>query len=107
MAALPAEPAEEFKLLAEPAAPTEEPRATRPADHRRESLRARSEGKEERTSSSRSRPSRAEGYELPSLSLLDEIDLSQREAANPDELLAVQQKIVDTLAQFSIGASPG
>jgi S-DNA-T family DNA segregation ATPase FtsK/SpoIIIE len=52
-------------------------------------------------------PISAEGYELPSLSLLDEIDLSQREAANPDELLAVQQKIVDTLAQFGIGASPG
>jgi S-DNA-T family DNA segregation ATPase FtsK/SpoIIIE len=52
-------------------------------------------------------PISAEGYELPSLTLLDDLDLSGREAANPDELLAIQQVIINTLAQFGINVSQG
>jgi S-DNA-T family DNA segregation ATPase FtsK/SpoIIIE len=96
---------EDFKLAAEPAAPEEPPR---PAPQIIDANAAVPEKKAKKKDKFQPlTPISAEGYELPSLSLLDEIDLSQREAANPDELLAVQQKIVDTLAQFSIGASPG
>jgi S-DNA-T family DNA segregation ATPase FtsK/SpoIIIE len=48
-----------------------------------------------------------EDYELPSLSLLDPIDASEREAADPNELLAIQDTIIDTLAQFGISVARG
>lgn len=52
-------------------------------------------------------PISAEDYELPSLTLLDEVDLSQRQAADPEELLAVQETIIETLDQFGISVSAG
>lgn len=49
----------------------------------------------------------SEGYELPSLDLLDPPDELDRQAANPDDLLAVQNRIIETLAEFSITVSAG
>ncbi|MDB6172385.1 MAG: spoIIIE [Chthoniobacteraceae bacterium] len=48
-----------------------------------------------------------ENYELPSFDLLDPIDISSREAADPGELLRIQDVIIETLAQFSIVVSRG
>lgn len=48
-----------------------------------------------------------EGYSLPSFDLLDPADHSDRIPTDPNELKAVQDMIIDTLAQFSIVASPG
>ena len=48
-----------------------------------------------------------ENYVLPSLDLLDPPDTGDRVAADPAELKATQDVILDTLAQFSIQASPG
>ncbi len=47
-----------------------------------------------------------ENYELPALDLLDAPD-ADRTPADPAELKATQDTILDTLAQFSIQASPG
>ena len=52
-------------------------------------------------------PVRLENYHLPEIDLLDEIDLASRQAADPDELMAIQSMIIDTLGQFGIVASPG
>ncbi|MEA3213097.1 MAG: segregation ATPase FtsK/SpoIIIE, family [Chthoniobacter sp.] len=48
-----------------------------------------------------------ENYELPSLDLLDPLDFEGRQAADPDELLAIQETIIDTLAQFAIVVTRG
>ena len=48
-----------------------------------------------------------ENYELPSFDLLDPIDLASREAADPLELLSVQDVIIETLLQFGISVSRG
>ena len=48
-----------------------------------------------------------EDYELPSLDLLDPIEVGDRQAADPAELLAVQDMVIDTLAQFGISVSRG
>ncbi len=48
-----------------------------------------------------------ENYELPSFDLLDPIDLASREAADPLELIAVQEVIIETLLQFGISVSRG
>ena len=48
-----------------------------------------------------------ENYELPSLSLLDPIDETERQAADPQELLNIQDTIIETLAQFGIVVSRG
>lgn len=48
-----------------------------------------------------------DNYELPSLDLLNSIDLENRLAANHDELLGVQRTIIDTLDQFGITVSAG
>lgn len=48
-----------------------------------------------------------ENYVLPSLDLLDPVDLSTRQAADPLELLAIQDNIIETLAQFGISVSRG
>lgn len=52
-------------------------------------------------------PVPCEGYELPPLDLLDPMDLTGREAVNPEELLGVQRIIVDALAEFGIAVTPG
>jgi len=48
-----------------------------------------------------------EDYELPSLDLLDPIEVGDRQAADPAELLATQDMVIDTLAQFGISVSRG
>ncbi len=52
-------------------------------------------------------PVSCEDYELPPLDLLEPINLEGREAANPDELIAVQKIVVETLAEFGIEVSRG
>ena len=47
------------------------------------------------------------GYQLPSLDLLDPVDLSDREAADPLELRALQDIVIETLLQFGIEVSAG
>lgn len=46
-------------------------------------------------------------YELPSLDLLDPIETEGRQAADPNELLAIQDNIIETLSQFGISVSRG
>ncbi|MDD5199623.1 MAG: DNA translocase FtsK 4TM domain-containing protein [Terrimicrobiaceae bacterium] len=48
-----------------------------------------------------------ENYTLPSLDLLDPADTSGLARTDPAELKATQDVIIETLAQFSIQASPG
>jgi S-DNA-T family DNA segregation ATPase FtsK/SpoIIIE len=48
-----------------------------------------------------------EGYELPSLDLLDPFETEGRQAADPAELLAIQDNVIETLAQFGIIVSRG
>jgi DNA segregation ATPase FtsK/SpoIIIE, S-DNA-T family len=46
-------------------------------------------------------------YELPPVTLLDEIELENRRATDPNELKQIQGVLVDTLKQFNIEVSPG
>lgn len=48
----------------------------------------------------------SEGYVFPSLDLLDPID-TDREVTSHDELLGVQNRIIDTLAEFGIAVTGG
>lgn len=48
----------------------------------------------------------SENYELPSLDLLDPMD-TDRQVASRDELLAVQNRIIETLGEFGISVTPG
>ncbi len=48
-----------------------------------------------------------ENYQLPSTELLESADASQRQSADPSELLATQNTIIETLKQFTIEVSPG
>ncbi len=48
-----------------------------------------------------------ENYELPTVQLLEPIDLEGRKAADPAELKLIQHVLIDTLKQFNIEASPG
>ena len=48
-----------------------------------------------------------ENYELPGLDLLDPMDTENRETAKPEELLAIQDTIIETLAQFGIVVTRG
>lgn len=48
-----------------------------------------------------------EDYELPSLDLLDPVETEGRQAADPNELLAIQDTVIETLAQFGISVSRG
>ena len=47
------------------------------------------------------------GYQLPSLDLLDPFDPSDREAADPVELRALQDTVIETLQQFGIEVAAG
>jgi S-DNA-T family DNA segregation ATPase FtsK/SpoIIIE len=46
-------------------------------------------------------------YELPPVTLLDEVELENRRASDPNELKQIQGVLVDTLKQFNIDVSPG
>lgn len=48
-----------------------------------------------------------ENYQLPPLDLLDAADVNARQSADPNELLAKQNTIIETLRQFGLEASPG
>lgn len=48
-----------------------------------------------------------ENYQIPPLDLLDSADFGSRQSADPNELLAVQGSILDTLRQFGLEASAG
>ena len=48
-----------------------------------------------------------DNYELPPLDLLDQIDLSDRQLGDHDELLGVQTRIIETLAEFGIEVTAG
>ncbi|MFM8657347.1 MAG: DNA translocase FtsK 4TM domain-containing protein, partial [Chthoniobacterales bacterium] len=48
-----------------------------------------------------------ENYQMPPLDLLDSPDAGGRQSADPNELLAVQNSILDTLKQFGLEASAG
>lgn len=50
---------------------------------------------------------RIENYRRPPLDLLDSPDAGGRQSADPNELLAVQSSILDTLRQFGLEASAG
>ncbi len=50
---------------------------------------------------------RLEGYELPSLELLDSHEEGGVEPAKPEELLEIQQQIIGALQQFGIECTPG
>jgi S-DNA-T family DNA segregation ATPase FtsK/SpoIIIE len=52
-------------------------------------------------------PVDCEGYELPPIDLLDAVDLASREAVDPTELRALQDVVIETLAQFGIEVSAG
>jgi S-DNA-T family DNA segregation ATPase FtsK/SpoIIIE len=49
----------------------------------------------------------SENYQLPSLDLLDPLDLASRHVASHDELLAVQNRIIETLGEFGIAVTAG
>ncbi|MBU3664719.1 MAG: DNA translocase FtsK [Chthoniobacterales bacterium] len=48
-----------------------------------------------------------ENYQLPPLDLLDSADAGSRQSADPNELLATQSTILETLKQFGLEASAG
>ncbi len=48
-----------------------------------------------------------ENYQIPPLDLLDSADAGSRQSADPNELLATQSTILETLKQFGLEASPG
>ncbi|MCE9612158.1 MAG: DNA translocase FtsK [Chthoniobacter sp.] len=48
-----------------------------------------------------------ENYDLPSFDLLDAVDRSAHELADPNELAGIRQTIINTLAEFGIAVSPG
>jgi S-DNA-T family DNA segregation ATPase FtsK/SpoIIIE len=51
--------------------------------------------------------SKIEDYELPPLTLLDEVEVENRRATDPTELKQIQSVLIDTLKQFNIEVSPG
>ncbi len=52
-------------------------------------------------------PYPCENYELPSLDLLDAMDIADRQVADPEELRSVQTTVIETLEQFGISVAPG
>jgi len=96
---------DEFKLVADPGAAAAA--ANRPVPKIVDSNAAPAVAKKKNDRFQPLTPMSAENYELPPLDLLDETDIASREAADPEELRALQQKIISTLAQFGIGAEAG
>ena len=52
-------------------------------------------------------PAHFDDYKMPEIDLLDEIDNESRQAADPEELLAIQTTLIETLGQFGITVAPG
>ncbi len=106
------EPSQGAPGPAEPAGPVEEPRiidATAPSEKRL--TLAEIEAARKGSKSGDSQPSlsglRLENYQLPPLDLLDAQDPDDREPTDRGELLAMQETILDTLAEFGIEATAG
>ena len=94
-------PAADFKLLAE-----EEP--LRPAPQIIDSnIPAVKKSKARREMLQAMAPLECENYTLPSFDLLDPVSHQNRQAADPDELLAIQDTVIETLGQFGISVSRG
>jgi DNA segregation ATPase FtsK/SpoIIIE, S-DNA-T family len=53
------------------------------------------------------KPNKIKDYELPPVTLLDEVELENRRATDPNEMKQIQGVLVDTLKQFNIEVSPG
>jgi DNA segregation ATPase FtsK/SpoIIIE, S-DNA-T family len=71
-------------------------------------LPARGKGTSNNAKSSRAtRPNRIKDYELPPVTLLDEVDADNRRATDPAELKQIQGVLIDTLKQFNIEVVPG
>jgi S-DNA-T family DNA segregation ATPase FtsK/SpoIIIE len=49
----------------------------------------------------------SENYRLPDFDLLDAVDHSTRQVTSPEELLSVQNRIIETLAEFGIIVTAG
>ena len=49
----------------------------------------------------------SENYQMPSLDLLDPLDTSNRHHTSPEELLAVQNRLIETLSEFGIVVTAG
>ncbi len=49
----------------------------------------------------------SENYRLPDFDLLDAVDHSTRQVTSPEELLSVQNRIIETLAEFGIVVTAG
>lgn len=109
------EPAEEEEVAPEETPPAEEvfqleaePEPARPAPQIIDASASAQERKGKKKDKFQPlTPISAEDYELPSIDLLDEVDMSQRQAADPEELRGLQNTIIDTLAQFGISVAPG
>jgi S-DNA-T family DNA segregation ATPase FtsK/SpoIIIE len=52
-------------------------------------------------------PVHFENYEMPDMELLDAMDVANRQAADPSELRAVQETLIETLGQFGISVAAG
>jgi len=52
-------------------------------------------------------PVHLEDYVLPGIDLLDEHNEADRATGDPDEMLAIQALVIETLAQFGIAVAPG
>jgi DNA segregation ATPase FtsK/SpoIIIE, S-DNA-T family len=71
-------------------------------------LPIRSKGSNDVSKSGRpARSNRIKDYELPPVTLLDQIDADNRRATDPAELKQIQGVLIDTLKQFNIEVGPG
>ena len=84
---------------------TKEPESARPAPKIFDSAAANAAKKEKKKVETLA-PINSENYQLPSLDLLDPLD-TDREVASPEELMGVQNRIIETLAEFGIAVTPG
>jgi len=64
-------------------------------------------GKEKADKLAPKEPVHFDDYKMPEIELLDEIDNASRQAADPEELRAIQSVIIETLEQFGIAVAPG
>jgi S-DNA-T family DNA segregation ATPase FtsK/SpoIIIE len=70
-------------------------------------VRGKAGGANESKSGRAPKSAKIEDYQLPPVTLLDEIELENRRATDPAELKQIQGVLVDTLKQFNIDVSPG
>jgi len=93
---------DEFKLIAE-----DEPSRPAPQIIDSNAPAAKKNPKQKKETLQAMAPVACENYTLPSFDLLDPVDHASRQAADPGELLAIQETVIETLAQFGISAARG